>query len=227
MRYLNGLIAIIAFLALGYFGWDQRSKRIEADKAAATAQLKLDLAATRLLEEAFTARGDLRVARLTGRVSTPSNVPGIIFKPSQVTVAPFAVNYFIDLSKIRRDSFAFDASKGEVVIRIPDVSVERPTVDMENAQIRQDGLFISRGDGVLLARKGAENLRQNASQRAGRSVRIKAARESGRRQIAQLAEGMYGAVDQKVKVVVQYPWEAGRSDEQWERSKSVGEVYNS
>lgn len=226
MRHLSNWIVVLAFSALGYFAWQQRTERIKADGRAEVAENKLGIAATRLIKESFTAQGDFRVARLTGKVSTPSRTEGIFFDVTQTTTAPYAVNYFVDLSKVHDEAIEFDDSKKQVTIRIPDVTIETPSIDMENADIKQKGVIIFRGEAVRLSKRGAAQSRIFAEGRARESRRLNDAREAGRRQISQLASGMYRAVGQNMSVVVLYPWEGRKLDGQWDRSKSLSEIHS-
>lgn len=226
MRSIGKLLAVIVFVVLGYVGWDQWAKRTEAEARAESAESRLGLAGTRLLEEVFVSRGDLRVGRLTGRVSTPSRIPGFIFDKTQVTVVPFSTNYFLDLSKVRGGAVHFNSRQGTLIIDIPDISVEKPTIDMENAQIKQSGLIIFRGESIRLSKQAVSQARLFATKRSQQKKHMDVARQSARIQIKQLASRLYHAIGQDLPIVVRFPGEREASERDWDRSASIDEVVN-
>ena len=53
-----------------------------------------------------------------------------------------------------------------MTVRIPDVAVEQPSVDLGRAQVRQRGLWVSRKAGIALQRQASRVLATTATARA-------------------------------------------------------------
>jgi type II secretory pathway pseudopilin PulG len=192
-----GVIAAVAFWALS-----NRTDRAER-------QLGLD--AARTLSETFAKARDLRVATLSGEVIARGNDPGFAqLLPTSMTVRyPYSVDYFVDLRRIDRSGYRWDAASKTMTVRLPDVVPARPNVDAGGGErIGTTGVFMSRDAAQRLNAQVAAR----ASIRAGESSRkrehLDRARASAREAMQELVGTPLRAAGLgEVKVVVRYPWE--------------------
>lgn len=210
------LVLLVAALA-GLAGW-QYTRAQEAEQ-----QIGLD--ASRVLSAVFTQAQDLRVATLSGKALTKSEDDGPIFKSEQITIAPYQANYFLDLKKVGRESYQWSPTNRRMTISIPDIFVEQPSVDMARAQVKQDGIWISRRAGVELARKASMQLAQEATATAKSDENMDKARQSARAAVARyVARPLQVAGFEGVTVDVRFAFEGARDPSQLDRSRPISEV---
>jgi ketosteroid isomerase-like protein len=170
---------------------------------------------------------DLRVSRLTGTVqATASDVGwGGVLPSGLVFKAPFEADYFVDLAKLDRSRFFWNAKTRTLIVTPPDVRVDSVNVDEARASVDQT-------TGLLVTRGAMARLRQRASGRAAQVVRTTAtnaknmvqAREAARREIADLYQRPLTIAGLDAHVVVQFDGEGRRNSEQWDRSRSLDEI---
>lgn len=216
-RTLLALLVLALIVAAGVAGWQYR----RAEKA----EEQFGLDAGRVLSAVFTKARELRVARLTGRVAARSSYDGWFFDAEQRTRAPFSVNYFIDLKQIGRGDYDWDRERNVMIVRIPDVLVEQPSIDMAQAQVTQNGFWMSRKAGVALQKGAAEKLANTAAARAKSDENIGKARAAAVEAVrAYVQEPLRAAEFGTVAVEVRFPWEGRRSSEQMDRSRRPEEV---
>ena len=221
MTQANKLIASVLFLALStlaIFAWYQYER-------AKKYQDQIDLAATSMLHEIFTSKRDLRVGQLSGVIVANSEYKGWVLQPSQQTKAPVTINYLIDLANIRKNDMHFDAKSRRLTVRIPDVSIESPNIDFMRAEVKQKGLWIGRGAGIVMQREAIRRIVDRANQRAQDSKNINHARQQAVEFVSKLVKSPleavgYGPVD--VEVIA--PWNKQASDERWDTTRSLQEV---
>ena len=215
---LSLAVLLAAVLALaGYAVWQHR----RADQAES--QLGLD--ASRVLTSVFADTRELRVARLTGIALAKSSNDAPLFHSEQQTRAPFAVGYFVDLRRIGPSDYSWEAERRVMTVRIPDVTVEPPNIDMAQAQMRQQGLWISRKAGADLQRQGAQRLALTAGAKAKSDENMAKARAAAVAAVTGLVRQPLAAAGiDGITVEVHFPWEGQRSDRQWDRSRRPEEV---
>lgn len=210
---------VIAVLALGIIVWRQ-------GVAVRKAENEVALNTSRMLREVFLAKGDLRVGQLDGVVIASAVDDGIVFRSTQTTRAPARVNYMLDLSQTRADAFRYDESSRVLSVRIPDVTVEPPAVDMAKAEVQQGGLWISRSAGVNLQKTAASRIAARATERAKDPANLNRARASAREAVVRLVRRPLDAVGYRdVQVRAVFPWEAGGSTERMDTSRSLEDVF--
>jgi len=211
------LTAIAAFFAgLAWYQYNRAEK----------AQDEIDLNATRMISEIFTAKRDLRVGQISGVIVASSSYNGRIFHPSQRTKAPVTVNYLLDLRKIKNKDMNWDADARRLTVRIPDVQIESPNIDFMRAQVDQKGLWIGRGAGIVMQRQAVERIVGRATERAQDSKNIAIAREQAVKFVQELVGRPLEAVGYgPVEVRVLTPWDASPSAERWNVSRSLEEVF--
>jgi hypothetical protein len=194
-------------------------------RRAEQAEARLGLDASRALSAVFTQAQQLRVATLTGEVLTRSERDGLVFDSEQVTRAPYRASYHVDMGQVGAGDYAWDAERRLMVVRIPDVAVEPPAIDMGRARVRQRGLWISRGAGLELQRQAAERLALAAGAKAKSPENLARARAAAAAAVTRLvAQPLAAAGLDDVKVEVRFPWQSGASNERWDASRSPAEV---
>ncbi len=216
-KNLAGLLALVCVLTSG-FAWYQYNR---AEKA----QNQIDLTATRVLYEVFIAKSDLRVGQLSGEIIASSNYDGMVFRPNQQTKAPVTVNYFINLEKIRQGDIDWDPKNHRLTVRIPEIETEAPNIDFVHAEIKQNGVWIGRGAGIIMQRQGVKRIVARATERAKDAKNIARARRRAVELMNQLVKRPLTAVGYApVEVRILAPWNADQSGEMWDTSRSLDEV---
>lgn len=217
------LLLTAAVVLAAVLAWQLRSAR----QAEEQAKLEAGLAASRVLSARFEEVGALRPARLSGEVKSQADCASLnIFSNTQTAVAPYSVNYLLDLSKIGRSAFRWDARDRIMFVEIPDVTAEAAGVDMSRARIRQTGSYISRACGVAMQGQVAVRLGAAAAARAGDPATLNKARDAARLQVARLvraplAAAGLGTVEVRVRLASD-PLPA--DDTRWDVSRSIEEV---
>ena len=212
-----GLLILLAAVLGGVAYWQYR-KAQEAER-----QLGLD--AGRVLKAVFVQANDLRVARLTGVAQAQSENQGTVFRTEQRTLAPFSVNYFTDLRKVGPADYEWDAKRRHMTVRIPDVTVEAPNIDIGKARAQVSGLWVSREAGIALAEKGSRILVVTATERARSDENMTKARAAAKIAVRDFVRQPLAAAGfGDVTVEVRYPWESGGDGEQMDRSTPLNEA---
>lgn len=216
----RGVIAALVLIvaAIGLFAlWQSR----QADQA----KRQLGLDATRMVDEVFNTKRDLRVGQLSGVVIARSGYDGPIFRSTQETRAPVTVDYLLDVARMTSADYAWDGDSKTMTIHVPDVTVAPPNVDMTRAEVRQDGVWISRTAGREMQRQAADRIQQRATERARSDPNMAKARTDAAESVRQLVRQPLAAAGMgDVRVDVRFPYDGARSSERWDTSRSVGEV---
>lgn len=217
-----GLALTVAIGVATYLGYRYvtEQKLVTTDEnGVATAQV---VAAT------LYGRSDLRVSRLSGVVqgtARSSRLWGWL-NASQVVKAPFDVDYFVNLSRLGPDDFRLSADGRRITVTIPDVSVERPNVDMARTSLNNvEGAFVTRGAMVEMAGKVAGSAQRTAAERANSAENRERARGYARAAVARLFAGALAAARIDAAVEVRFDGEPrARDGERWDVSRSLQEV---
>jgi hypothetical protein len=185
------------------------------------------IAISKVVDAKLSDATDLRVSRLTGTVQATASDSGWggILPSGLVFKAPFEADYFVDLAKLDRSRFFWNAKTRTLIVTPPDVRVDSVNVDEGRATVDQT-------TGLLVTRGAMARLRQRASGRAEQVVRgtatsaknVARAREAARREIADLYQRPLGIAGLDAHVVVQFEGEGSRNTEQWDRSRSLDEI---
>jgi hypothetical protein len=185
------------------------------------------MAVSRVVDARLDSAVDLRVSKLTGTVQATSADAGwgVMLASGLVFKAPFEADYFVDLSKLDRGDFFWDAKTRTLIVNPPDVRVDTVNVDEGRATL-------DRTTGLLVTRDAMTRLRQRASTRAAQAARSEAAtpgniaraRDNARVAITDLYQRPLRAAGLDATVRVRFKGEAIRNDEQWDRSKSIAEI---
>ncbi len=224
MKKIGGLIVIIAIAFAAYMFYENR----KADREKREAELELGLEASRMINVQFQRRADLIVSTISGDVVAKADCKGLVFHPTQRTKAPASVAYTVNLQDVRAAAYRWNPASKNLTIDIPDVIVDKPNVDLASAIVRQNGVFISRTCGLVLARQTAVRLSARAATEAKKPENITKAREAARMAIAALASGtLKGAGLTNVTVAIAFPWEPkslAPNGERWDETRPLVEV---
>lgn len=218
-------LILVAVLALGAFLWWQQRQIRQERAAREAAELQAGLRASEVLSAAFELAPAVRVARLTGNVQSKGECKsGYFFSNEQRTVAPYAVNYFVDLKRLRRSDYRWDAASRTMFVEVPEPSIEQPSVDVARARSAQSGVYVSRTCGLAMQRQVAGRLQAAAREKAVQPEFRQKARDAARETVAGLTRRPLAAAGLRdVKVVVRFPSEA-ISNEQMDRSTPLNQV---
>lgn len=215
------LAVLIGLGAIGYGAYQRYSVHYTVDRESD------GMVVSKVVDAKLTGATDLRVSRLTGVVQAASSDSGWggILPTGLVFKAPFEADYFVDLAKLDRSHFFWDAKTRTLIVTPPDVRVDGVNIDESRATVDQ-------ATGLIVTRDAMARLRQRASARAANVVQGEAAsaknvvrvRETARREIADLYQRPLTIAGVDAHVVVQFQGEANRNPEQWDRSRSIAEI---
>jgi hypothetical protein len=209
--------ALIAATVLGYRYFD-RNYTVSKD-ASGRAQAQV-VAAT------LYGRNDLRVSRLSGTVQGVGQTSRLWgwLTASQVVKAPFTVDYFVPLGRLRLQDFRYDADREVMFVDAPDVVPERANIDLANTTLNQTrGVFVTRGAMAEMSRQVSTSATQVAAERARSPENIDKSRAHARAALERLIGGSLRAAGLDARVEVRFPDER-RSPEQMDRSTPLSEI---
>ena len=184
---------------------------------------------TQIVTAKLTGTGTLKVAELSGIVqATASDVRGLGWlRSDQVVKMPYSVGYFVDLSKLRDSDLEWNAQTKTLIVDAPDVVPAPPNTDEgRRTLVETKGLFVTRSAAEALSQRTSIRAAAVAQKEAASPERMAQAREMGRRALARtLAQPLAAAGLGGVRVVVTFPPQRGaQSRQQWDRSRSPGQV---
>lgn len=172
--------------------------------------------------------GDLRVSRLSGTVqgvSADQRVGGLL-RSTRVMKAPFEVSYYVDLSGLDPADFLWDEQGHTLIVEVPDVRPGPVNIDEARATLdRTSGLFVTRAAMVNLQRAASASAEQVAADEAASPVRMETARRNARTAVENLFAQPLRAAGLRAKVRVRFAGEAVRNGEQFDRSRSLAEIF--
>jgi hypothetical protein len=132
------------------------------------------VARARVVAATLYGRSDLRVSQLSGTVQGTGQTARLWgwLPASQVVKAPFEVDYFVDLGRLRAADFEMSGDGRRIVVTVPEVTVGRPNVDLAQATLNDvRGVFVSRGAMIEMGRKVAGSAQTVAGERPDPSER--------------------------------------------------------
>jgi Protein of unknown function (DUF4230) len=137
------------------------------------------------------------------------------------------VRYEIDMTKLASNDVRWDADTNTLRVRIPDIEIGSPQIDLQSIQEYTDG-------GVLTALTDAERVLDSANRRKGLAeisrqaegaVPMRLAREAARRAIVQNFSVPMKAAGINVQVEAKYGSElVGKVDTRWDYSTPLEEI---
>ena len=226
VRIVAAAVAIVAAVLIARIGYDKYSE-LHAERYAVTREDD-GRAITRIVSAAFGRASALKVGTLTGIVqgtATDSRLGGLLTS-DQVTKSPFSVDYFVDVSRLRRGDLDWDAKARVLTVDAPDVTVAAPNIDAARTTlVSTRGVFVTRGAAEALAHRIAVGARRKAAEEAGKPDRVNAARDNARAALGRLmAVPLAAAGFDDVRVRVRFPADPRPSTERWDVSRSVSDV---
>jgi hypothetical protein len=220
-----GLAMTVALGVATYLGYRYitEQKLVSADEDG--------VAAAQVVAATLYGRSDLRVSRLSGVVQGTARSARLWgwLNASQVVKAPFEVNYFVTLSRLDASDFRLSEDGGRIEITVPDVTTDRPNVDLALASLNNiSGVFVTRNAMVEMGARVAASAQRTAAERANSAENRAKAREYGRAAIARLFHGALRAARVDAEVTVRFTGEPRPADgERWDVSRSLDEVLSS
>ncbi len=186
-------------------------------------------AVTQVVRAIFSKASTLKVGSLTGSVqATASDARlGGMLKTDRVVKAPFSVDYFLDVSRLRAADYRFDPATGTLVIDAPDVSVGAANVDEARRTLSETrGVFVTRGAMDTLSQRASAAAQASAKSEASKPERLAQARDNARRALRDLlAQPLAAAGVKDPRILVTFPYErTERSRQDWDRSRTPEEV---
>lgn len=217
------LLALLALaLVVGALGWQAYRDRYVEERRDGEALAGVVTAA-------FTGRTDLRVGTVSGTVqsrSTDTRGFGLL-NTEQVVKAPYSVDYFLDLSRLSLDDYAWDAEARVLTVELPPVTVGRANVD-EGARtlVETRGPFVTRGAGETLSRRASARAQALAQAKAQEPEQIAKARERARAVVPGLLRpALVAAGLEDVRVVAAFPEDRPPTEgDRWDVTRSLQDV---
>lgn len=166
-----------------------------------------------VITASFAKARDLRVGGISGDVqasSTDSRLVGRLVSTATLR-APYTVDYFVDLGKVRMIDAAWNSRERVLHITIPEVQIGSPNINVAGMTLEQKGLFVTRAASAQLVKSAVGNANGYAVKRAQQPDFFNAARENGRQAVKELLERPLQATGRSdIRVAVRYESE-GRS----------------
>jgi hypothetical protein len=221
----NRVIAALALVLLLAIGWLLFQRQRAAQEARS-----VGIEVSRTITASFAGMNALKVGTVSGDVLSSSNTTTFFgtLPVIQRSRAPYSVDYFVDLSKLSVANYRWNAKTRTMSIDVPDVTIAAPNIAGAKAAIIQQGVYISRGAGIILQQQAAERANAAARKTANDPKYIAQARANARAAIAQLATAPLKAAGLgTVKVAVRFPIDPkpdAVAQEVWDRSTPVAEI---
>lgn len=218
------LVGLSLAIAIGVGTW--AGYRWYAERYTVTADAD-GVAKARVVTAALYGRSDLRVSQLTGVVQGVGQTSRLWgWLPStQVIKAPFEVDYFVGLARLRPADFALSDDNRRLVVYVPDVQPGRPNIDLARTSLNDvRGVFVSRGAMIELGSKAAGSAQRVAGERARSPENMAKARDHARGAIERLFGGALRAAGLHAQVEVRFASERQGPTERWDVSRSIEEV---
>jgi hypothetical protein len=186
-------------------------------------------AVTQVVRATFSRASTLKVGALTGSVrATASDARlGGVLKTDRVVKAPFAVDYFLDVSRLTAADYRFDPATRTLVVDAPDVTVGPANVDEARRTLSETrGVFVTRGAMDTLSQRVSAAATRSAQAEARKPERLAQARDNARRALRDLLGPPLAAAGvADARIMVSFPHErTDRSRQDWDRSRTPAQV---
>ena len=219
-KILIGAVILLLGIA-GLKVWQSNDAKEKAER-----QVALDSA--RVIALTFKDARTLLVRRGAGKVTAHASDDGLFgwVKTSQQTVAPFTVDYSLDLSKVTEANYRWSEKTNTLFVELPVIRIEPPNVDFAKAAATQDGVFVSRGAGMRLNKKAVGFMNTAATAEAEKPEQMELARQAAKRAVAGIAKAPLTAAGLKdVRVEPRFAYEGQRSDQNWDESTPLDMIF--
>ena len=186
-------------------------------------------AVTGVVRATFARASTLKVGSLTGSVqATASDARlGGMLKADRVVKAPFAVDYFLDVSRLTAADYRFDPNTRTLVVDAPDVTVGTANVDEARRTLSETrGVFVTRDAMDAMSQRVSAAAQASAAAEARKPERLAQARDNARRALRSLlAPPLAAAGVADPRILVTFPYDrSDRSRQDWDRSRTPEQV---
>ena len=186
------------------------------------------IAMSQVVTATFVKQSALKVGTLTGTVqatASDARIGGLLLS-DQIMQAPYAVDYTVDLSKLTLADYMWDAKTHTLTMRAPDVVVGAPNIDEAKMTVQRRGIFITRDAFDAMSRTASRRAGTIAADKARSPEMIAQARSNARAALANLLRAPLAAAGKgAVKVEVRFPADGQKSNERWDESRSLAQVF--
>lgn len=213
--WLLGTLALCAVVALFTYRYAQSGIQKTADNQAIVGAISATFGKSR----------DLKVGELKGDVQSSSTYSGTLLTSAATMRAPYAIDYYVDLSKVRVADMRWNEAERTLSVTIPDVRVGTANIDVRNMTIEQKGLFVSRAASAQMVRSAVSTADRYAVQKANDPKMLNQARANGREAVHDLLAIPMRAMGRgAIKIDVRYASEGQTSPQLREGSTPISEV---
>jgi hypothetical protein len=155
---------------------------------------------------------------------TSSSQSRLGFSAEKTLILPGSVRYEVDLSKLQQNDVAWDANTHTLRVRIPDIEVAGPEVDLSAAREYSDGKWLTAlfGSEQQLDQANRAAAVADLRKQAQAEVPMRLARDAARQAIERsFAMPLHAAGFEDARVVAKFAAEeGGRDPSQWDVSTS-------
>lgn len=221
----NFLLLVGALVLLGIVFLSGR--KTGSEEAREEERLESAVAASRIVEAAVEEQSKLIVLTMRGTALATSSDPGAIsiLKSNQRMTAPFTAHYTVDLAGVDRSDMRWDQRSRTLFVALPAATVEPVNVDESRKQTTRDGIWVTERASSELDRQASEVATTLAQRKASEPRYLRQAEDSARVRIGRLLSvPLQTAGLGDVRVVVRFPADSRRRDEQWDMSRSISDV---
>lgn len=216
-RLIVGGLVVVALFAAGWAYIEVQARK--------RAELQLGIDSSRIVAQVFTAKNQLKVLEIRGKVTARVVDEGMIFDNEQRINAPYTVDYFVDLSKIQPGRFGWNPAAKTLVVEVPDPFPAKPNIDEERATVSQRGIFISRASALRLARKSTKLMDTTATADARKPEHMQRARDAAREALRQNALAPLRAAKVDVlNVEIRFTNQVMTNDDVWDYTTRIEDV---
>jgi hypothetical protein len=124
-------------------------------------------------------------AQLSPVVSADDTMLMGALKVHQVAVIPARVDYSLDLAKLDKRSFSWEADKHRLTVTLPPLDLSRPNLDEGHAQYLREGMWIPRDVQAKLTQNNTLLAERQASEAAANPVLMDLARAAAKQAMQQ------------------------------------------
>ena len=179
-------IALVVFVLVAWVATCQwrASEERRRDEEIATAE-----GLAQVVSSTFAGRTDLKVSNVSGTIDVTSVNHGTIFNSKMKATLPYSVDYFVDLSGLGADDARYDPQTKTLMVRIPDVRVAEPHIDLTKGKVGEaEGFWVSRRASANLVNRTLKLTREKAAQNARKPEYLDRAKQEARERIAALLD---------------------------------------
>lgn len=167
------------------------------------------------------------VARYVSVVSSRQERLGGLVSAERTLILPGDVRYELDLAKLGPDDVAWDAASNTLSVRLPEIEIAGPEVDLAAArEYGEAGVLSAVTDAEqALDRNNRARAVADLRKQASAAVPMRLAREAGRQAVERsFALPLQAAGFDKAKVVARFPTEGSPVTEPLDRSRAYNDV---